>query len=279
MEKRDENRENLKPKKKFAEFSEIFQVPLHRAYGVTKRETWLSHFNEHFATFLLILLYAWMFIMLALGAYMLIDALNHIGTMIVIIAVVWFVVWKFFRVPRKRIKFILKLRKKCKSLGYKIEFKRGVFKGMRFHTEGIDITIDTGKKIWAVRFLPCYRYNSDLIFIDENTIKIKHNPIRLKASLFPVNARHAQRLTLKTENKRFSLDGKVKTIEYSFKDEVLRYGCKSARALIVNPVPHTIRKVEKDGAIYETGTGERMWGYTLYSGSGFLETLERESGD
>jgi hypothetical protein len=87
------------------------------------------------------------------------------------------------------------------------------------------------------------------------------------------------RRTLNAENKRFSLDGKVKTIEYSFKDEVLRYGCKSARALIVNPVPHTIRKVEKDGAIYETGTGERMWGYTVFSGSGFLETLDRESGD
>ena len=76
MEKRDEDREKLKVKKKFAEFSEIFQVPLHRAYGVTKRETWLSHFNEHLATLLLILLYASMFIMLALGAYMLIRALG-----------------------------------------------------------------------------------------------------------------------------------------------------------------------------------------------------------
>jgi hypothetical protein len=86
-------------------------------------------------------------------------------------------------------------------------------------------------------------------------------------------------LTLKAENKRFSLDGKIKTVSYSFTDEVLHYGVKSARALIVNPVPHTIRKVEKDGAIYETGTGERMWGYTIFSGSGFLETLDCESGD
>ena len=279
MEKRDENREKLKPKKKFAEFSEIFQVPLHRAYGVTKRETWLSHFNEHFATFLLILLYAWMFIMLALGAYMLISALGHIGTAITVVAAVWFIIWKFFRIPRKRIRFLLRLRKKCKNLGYKIEFKRNIFKGMRLRTEGVDLTINTGKKVWTVRFLPCYKYNSDLIFVDENTIKIKHNPIRLKSSLFPVNSRHAIRQTLNTENKRFSLDGKIKTINYSFTDEVLHYGVKSARALIVNPVPHTIRKVEKDGAIYETGTGERMWGYTLYSGSGFLETLDRESGD
>lgn len=279
MENRDKKQDELKPKKKFAEFSEIYQVPLHRSYGTKKRETWLSHFNEYLATFLLILLYAWMFIMLALGAYMLIDALDHIGTMIVIIAVVWFISWKFLRVPRKRIKFLLRLRKKCKNLGYKLEYKRGIFKSMRLLNEGIDLTIDTGKKVWAVRFLPCYKYNSDLIFIDENTIKIKHNPLRLKASLFPVNARHAQRLTLKAENKRFSLDGKIKTVSYSFTDEVLHYGVKSARALIVNPVPHTIRKLEKDGAIYETGTGERMWGYTLYSGSGFLETLDRESGD
>ena len=279
MEKHDKGQGEPQPKKKFARFSEIYQVPLHRSYGVRKRETWLSHFNEYLATFLLILLYAWMFIMLALGAYMLIDALDHIGTLIVIIAVAWFISWKFLRIPRKRIKFLLRLRKKCKNLGYRIEYKRNVFAGMRFLKEGIDLTIDTGKKVWAVRFLPCYRYNSDLIFVDENTIKIKHNPIRLKASLFPVNARHAQRLTPKTENKRFSFGGKTKTVSYSFTDEVLHYGVKSARALIVNPVPHTIRKVEKDGAIYETGTGERMWGYTLYSGSGFLETLDRESGD
>ena len=276
MDKRDESRENTSKKKKRPEFSEIFQVPLHRAYGVTKRETWLSHFNEHLATLLLILLYACMFIMLALGAYMLIRALGHIGTAITVVAAVWFIIWKFFRIPRKRIRFLLRLRKKCKNLGYKIEFKRNIFKGMRLLTEGVDLTIDTGKKVWTVRFLPCYKYNSDLIFVDENTIKIKHNPIRLKSSLFPTNAKHAMRRTLNAENKRFSLDGKVKTIEYSFKDEVLRYGCKSARALIINPVPHTIRKVEKDGAIYETGTGERMWGYTIFSGSGFLETLLRE---
>ena len=279
MKKQDNEHTNTQKRKKSAEYSEIYQVPLHRAYGTKKRETWLSHFNEYLATFLLILLYAWMFIMLALGAYMLIDALDHIGTMIVIIAVVWFISWKFLRVPRKRIKFLLKLRRKCKNLGYKLEFKRNIFKGMRFLTEGIDLTISTGKKIWAVRFLPCYRYNSDLIFVDENTIKIKHNPIRLKSSLLPSNSRHASRWTFKTENKRSLFDGKVKTLTYSFTDEVLHYGVKSARALIVNPVPHTIRKVEKDGATYETGTGERMWGYTLYSGSGFLEALDRESGD
>ena len=279
MKKQDNEHTNTQKRKKSAEFSEIYQVPLHRAYGTKKRETWLSYFNEHLATVLMVLLYGWLLIMLALGTYMFITALGHIGIVITIIAVVWFICWKFLRVPRKRIAFILKLRRKCKNLGYKLEFKRNIFKGMKLFTEGIDLTINTGKKVWAVRFLPCYRYNSDLIFVDENTIKIKHNPIRLKSSLLPSNSRHASRWTFKTENKRSLFDGKVKTLTYSFTDEVLHYGVKSARALIVNPVPHTIRKVEKDGATYETGTGERMWGYTLYSGSGFLETLDRESGE
>jgi hypothetical protein len=63
-----------------------------------------------------------MFIMLGLGAYMLIRALGHIGTAITVIAAVWFSIWKFFRVPRKRIRFLLRLRKKCKNLGYQEVF-------------------------------------------------------------------------------------------------------------------------------------------------------------
>ena len=276
MEKHDNGQGE--PKKKFAEYSDIYQVPLHRSYGAKKRETWLSHFNEHLATFLMVVLYAWMFIMLALGTYMFISALGHIGTLIAVLAAVWFIVWKFFRVPRKRIAFLLKLRRRCKRFGYKVEYKRNIFKGMRFLTEGIDLTVNTGKKLWIVRFLPCYRYNSDLIFMNDSTINIKHNRIRLKASLFPGHIRQGARIDTK-QNKRFSAGGKTKTISYSFTDEVSVSGVKTARALIVNPVPHTIRKAEFDGAIYETGTGEKMWGYTLFSGSGFLETLERESGD
>lgn len=278
MKKQDKNGENAPKRKKFAEYSDIYQVPLHRSYGAKKRETWLSHFNEHLATFLMVLLYGWMFIMLALGTYLFIGALGHIGILLTIIAVVWFIIWKFFRIPRKRIAFILRLRRKCKRFGYKIEYKRSIFKSMRFLTEGIDLTVNTGKRLWVVRFLPCYRYNSDLIFMDANTLKIKHNPIRLKASLFPGHIRHGVRVNT-DQGKRFSFDGKVKTINYSFTDEVSASGIKIARALIVNPVPHTIRKAEFDGAIYETGTGEKMWGYTLFSGSGFLETLDRESGD
>lgn len=270
--------ERHEKKREIAEYSDVYKVPLHRSYGITKRESFFTYLNEYLATALTVILYAAMFIMIAVGLYMLITLLGHVGQLIAILALIWFILWKFFRVPRKRIKFLLKLRRKCRALGYKIEYKRGILRGMRFNKSGADLTVDTGKKLWTVRFLPAKRYNCDFIFEDESTLKIKHNPIRFKSSIM---GRRASYVAISKQSSGGGANDKIKikTLPYSFSeaDEIKMNGRKSARALVINPVPHTLKKKEKDGATYETGTGERMWGYTVFSGTGFLETLERES--
>lgn len=267
-----------KKKKTIAQYSDIYQVPLHRSYGKKKRENFFSYLNEFIAGALLVIMYAMLLIMLVIGCYVLITLLGTIGQFIALFVTLTLAYRIIFRIHRKRIKFLLKLRRECKKLGFKIEYKRSFFKSLKFNTEGIDLTVDTGKKLWSVRFLPCKKYNCDLIFEDENTIKIKSNPIRLKSSLMG-NRRHTRPMrSIKMDTDApIKQIGKAKTIKYSFTEEITHIRRKSARALIINPVPHTIRKKEKDGAIYETGTGERMWGYTIFSGSGFIETLRRDS--
>ena len=275
----DKNEDKPQEKKKtIAQFSHIYQVPLHRSYGKKKRENFFSYLNEFIASALLVIMYTMLLIMLAIGCYVLITLLGTIGQFISIFLVLTLAYRTIFRVHRKRIKFLLKLRRECKKLGFKIEYKRPFFKSFKFNTEGIDLTVDTGKKLWSVRFLPCKKYNCDLIFEDENTIKIKNNPIRLKSSLMGRGRHTRSTRPIKMDtNTPVKQIGKAKTIKYSFTEEITHIRRKSVRALVINPVPHTIRKKEKDGAIYETGTGERMWGYTIFSGSGFIETLKRDS--
>ena len=111
---------------------------------------------------------------------------------------------------------------------------------------------------------------------------MKRDPIMMKNSL-PGGSGYAPsliRVSRPTSLTKLILGGKTKTnvINYSFTDKKEQLYRTSERALIINPVPYTIKKKEDDGATYETGTGERMWGYTVFSGSGFINTLRSESG-
>lgn len=270
-------KENGDEKRVLAEYSELNQTELYRSYGAKKKEGFFAHLNDKIATLLLVVLYAFQIAIWALGVFWLTVLLGTIGIFLAVCAISAFVWWKFFRVFRKRVKFILKLKKTCKNLGYKIKFHRGFFKGLRFNKTGIDFTVDTGKKLWTVRFLPCRKYNMDLIFEDEKTIVMKTNPLRLKGSLMNTDDPRANRVMGVFGLTNLFKRGKTKTINYSFTElEEKMYG-KTERALIINPVPHTMLKKEKDGATYETGTGEKMWGYTAFSGTGFINKLKQES--
>ena len=269
-------------KKTFAEYSELNQTEMYRSYGVKKKEGFFAHVNDKMATVMLVVLYALQLTILALGFFWLTVLLGSIGIFLAVSFAVAFVWWKFFRVFRKRVKFLFKLKKECKKLGYKIKFYRSFFKGLFFNKSGVDLTVDTGKKLWTVRFLPCKKYNMDLIFEDEKTIVMKINPVRLKGSLMgevnsstPATARATGLIGLTSVFRK----SKEKRLEYSFTEMREQLYRKSERALIVNPVPHTMKKKEADGATYETGTGERMWGYTVFSGSGFINMLRNESGE
>ena len=269
-------------KRVIAEYSELNQTEIYRSYGVKKKEGVFAHLNDKIATVMLVILYVLQLTILVLGFFWLTVLLGTIGIVLAVCLLAAFIWWKFFRVFRKRVGFLLKLKRACKSLGYKIKFYRGFFRGLGFKNEGVDLTVDTGKKLWTVRFLPCKKYNMDLIFEDEKTIVMKVNPVRLKGSLMgefngstPSTARATGMIGLISVFRK----SREKRIEYSFTDMKEQLYRKSERALIINPVPHTLKKKEADGAIYETGTGERMWGYTVFSGSGFINMLRNGSGE
>lgn len=234
-------------------------VPLHRSYGVTKKEGFSQNSITCLQQFSLLFFFSLLAVTWVLGIYILISILGAIGVMLISVAALLFVYFKLCRKLRKRARFIFRLKRRCKQMGYKLKFHRGFFKGLRFNKDGFDFTVNTGKKIWSVSFFTPKKYLSHLTFVDSRTVDIKTNIIqsRLKFILGLNNPR-------------------LKRIEYVFDDKPTEGEKNTAKALIVNPVPHDVFKKDADGAVIPIGTGERLYGYTLFTGSGFLETLMRE---
>jgi hypothetical protein len=236
------------------------ETPLHRSYGVKKRVTVFTRLNNLLATLLamtFIVLYSVVFVV---GIWALTTMLGKIGIALSVLAVLAFVYFYLLRVVRKRIKFIIKLKRKCKALGFKIKFVRGFWKGMRRNTEGIDFTVDTGKKCFCVRYFTTFKFLSHITFIDKETISITKN---ITKSHF-----------------KFILGfnkSKTAEVKYSFDDKFNVYNRKTQKILLLNPVPHDCFKKDGDGAIIPIGTGEHIQDYIIYSASTFINALVRES--
>ncbi len=243
-----------------AKESSIGQVPLHRSYGVKKREGFFVHLNNLLAAVLALCLIALLGFIWIMGIVMLVTLLGHIGIALAALSVLLFIYFKLCRKIRRRIKFIFKLKKTCKRLGLKLQFKRGLFRGLKLNGEGLDLIVDSPKKRWCVRFFTPKKHLSHVTFIDKNTVEIKINITKSRLKFV---------LGLN--------EPKTRRIKYSYDDAVSVGNKKVAKALVLNPVPHDVFKKDKDGAIIPIGTGEYLYGYTMLSGSGFIETLQREA--
>ena len=270
-----------KSTRKLAEYSELNQTELYRSYGVKKKEGFFAHLNDHLATVLLLIMYFWCFVIIVVGIWGIIVMLGALGIGLAVCVGVALVYRIGFKITRKRRAFLRRLRRCCRKNKYKLSFKRGYFKAKKFNTDGIDFTVDTGKELWSVRFLTYRKYNIDMIFEDEKTLIIKTNPVRLKASIMPHESDMPfmsglmARMSLSGMMPQFLKRKKTITFDYSFTELEEHPDRECKRAVVINPLPHTIKKKEEDGATYETGSGEKMWGYTVYSGSGFINQLNR----
>lgn len=247
------------PKRRI-ERSDVDPIPLHRSYGITKRETWVTHLNNLLASVLAVILIVTLATVWIVGIVLLISMMGYLGIFLAMIACIVLIYLIPMRKLRKRIRFLFRLRRTCRKYGFKLEFKRNFFKAMRFNKQGLDFTVDTGKKIWCVRFFTTPKYLSHITFVDKKTVDIKTGIVKSRL-----------KFVLGTNRT------KVKRIEYTFDDCVTSENKKAEKAILLNPVPHDVFKKDRDGAVIPIGTGERIHGYTVFSGTGFLENLRREA--
>ncbi|MBE6694147.1 MAG: hypothetical protein E7589_05235 [Ruminococcaceae bacterium] len=234
-------------------------VPIYRSYGVRKREGFFAKFNNLLAAVYLIILLAFLAVMWGLGVYALIGMLGPIGIALSVIISACLVYFIGFRRIRKRRKFLRKLKKTCRKCNFKLTYTRGFFSALRFHSDGLDFTVETGERLYCVKFIPSKKL-SHVVFLDKNTVRIKTNITR-----------NVFKLVLGFN------DPRVTDKKFGFADTALPHTRKKAvKAVVLNPVPLDMFRRDSDGAVIATGSGQEFYDYTLYSGSGFINTLTRE---
>ena len=250
----------MKEIKKKAEMSDIDPVPLYRSYGVKKEEGFFARFNVLLARIIATTLFVLLAVAFCIALYSLLYMLRALGVAIAAIGVFCFVYFKLLRTARKRLRFLKKLKKLCRKNGFTMTVERGFFKGLKKNTTGYDLTVKTNSGIWCVRFFTCKTRNLHLIFENARTLTLRTNIIKNKIkAVYGLS------------------DERNVSIDYAFDDPLPPSALPAERALILNPVPNAIFKKDSDGVICAAGSGEKMPDYTIYTGSGFIETVLRAS--
>lgn len=223
-----------------------------------KEEGIIGKFNGILATLIGIWIIFFCTTVLITFVSFMIAAFGKIGIILSAITVALLIYLIVFRVPRKRLAFMVKLKRTCKNNGLRIKKERGFFKSLRNNTNGFDLIIISRSTSYYVRFYAAYRRASHLTFCDENTVQVTTN----------------------IHNNRFKVvlglnKLRVKTKSYSYSDTPPSSVKNAVKVLLVNPVPHDMFKISSGSATVPTGTGDKLYDYTLYTATGFLNELER----
>lgn len=231
----------------------------YKKVGSQKREeSIIGKLNNVLATLMGIGILVFCAIVLFVFIYFMIVALGKIGIILSVLSIAALIYLIALRVPRKRLSFMRRLKMACRKNGLSIKKERGFLKGLFNNKSGFDLVISSRSTSYYVRFFAAYRRRSQLTFCDENTLKITTNIHKSRfKEVLGLNKPHA------------------KTLAYSYTDTPPMLVKNVVKVLLVNPVPHDILKKNTDGSLTPIGTGEKLYGYTLYSATGFLNELER----
>ena len=118
--------------------SESNPFPMYRAYGVTKKETIFTKINELLATVIGWLMFLPSIAIIVIGTISMIYILGYTGIFLTWLSAFLFIYFVVGRKIRKRAKFLIKLKRQCKKMGYLFEYKRRFFAGIRPNKKGID---------------------------------------------------------------------------------------------------------------------------------------------
>ena len=239
-------------------------VPLYRSYGVKRRlRPWQEKIELGFGK--IILFWVLGTLLLAAGLAVLNFWIYYpeawikvvLGALIGIL-----ILLRLTRTVRKRAKFTRALRRFCKSRGYRLIKTQNFFQSLIWSGNREDFILETEESIYFARYLTVKKYRSTLYLEKPDELRLVKRPLQNKFTVI---------FDIQPRAKYYPLDFSVEN------EEALKNGPKKfGKVLIVNPVCEEIRYKKKDGGFETTGNGGSHFGYTVFTGSGFLETLRRE---
>ena len=234
-------------------------VPLHRTYGQRRRQ---RRIREYAVT---VFAGSVLFYILAVLAFALLSIITAILTFIDILVATVFVLvagsivlLALTKTLRKRRKLEKKLKRLCKKNGYKISREKRGLSLFRWSFKKPSFVLCTEGYEYYVHYLTVGHYNSSMVFQSKNEIQL---------TKFPLN------------NPFTTIVGsKPKTISLKcgFDELDEADGVKRKRGILVNPVCREMYAKSRDGGVVATGNGFSQWGFTVYTGSGFCEAVERD---
>lgn len=253
-------RSNMTPEVKNPDkrMSDVNPVEPARAYGVTRKELYLFEKIKLFlARALVVFMMFCMVSILVTGIIALILHGNELINTVIIGSAAIICLVKFSKPIRRRLKFQRRLKKLCKENNYKLSFEQNFFDSLIWSKDKLDFVLNTGTHVYLVHYLTLTKYNASLSFIDsEHFVYTKH---RLKNAFTLI----------------FSLKSKSKSYSVSFPKEYERDRHINIRALVVNPVCKEMFYKNSDGIFEATGSGGDIFGYKVFTGSGFIEAINR----
>ena len=173
---------------------------------------------------------------------------------VLIIAIVWVVI----AVRRsKRSKFVKKLRRFCSRNGrVRLYENTPLMKNMHRPSGVCDFTVETDNTVYDVMFFPAPRRLAVIIFIQPDVAQVMTGVVKSRISM------------------ALGIREKIKDVSYAFEGSKVS-SKKVVKVLLMNPAPYSMRAYDKrENKVVETGSGAEFFGYTAYSGSGFLGMLE-----
>ena len=250
----DEERK-VEPKKRVKIHEE--ETPMYRAYGVTKK---VYPAAEKIKKILLTV--ATTFIIgLPVGVLLfglfLIAVVTEFGKVLFAAVILVPLLFIPVRVGIKRYRFVRRLKRFCRSRGFSLKFERNFFASFFYSKSKYDFAVVAGKKTWFCKYLTSPTRDR-LVEFD--------SPERI--TLF-------KGLTQSRIKMAYGINSpRRKEKEFSFcRSEKMGEGAELA--VILNPAPRMTDVKTSLGTTEPTGTGAKIFGYTIFTGSGFISTLDR----
>ena len=214
-----------------------------------------------FSRIFVILFFAAIAVVPVFSAVMLIKYGNLLVNTVAIALLAIVLLFVYTKALRKRMVFYVRLKRLCKERCYKIIKKSGFWISLFTRNKSAknsDIILKTPTHTYYVRFLTLKKYNATLYFEPNGVLKYtKHS--NLKDSL-------RTSLSVSSRTKIYSVD---------FCDAAESSSSKVVRALVVNPVCKEFFARRSNGALESVGSGEMICGFTVFTGSGFIEAVRR----
>lgn len=246
-------------------FSEIFspeykneKVPLYRSYGVWRKSHPVLD-KILFYTLRSVVIFVLSVLGLALFATLwslLLYADTLIATLL-LLGVIIILSFVLTRSIRKRLKLLRKLKKLCKTEKYGLRFCRSFPSSFKWDTKNQDFILETDSHIYYVHFLTVNKYTSTLTF---------SSPEYIEKVVYPLNNKFTLIFEFKPKRSKITTDF----------DPLPASDTKTpVRAILVNPVCREMFEASKNGGVDVTGNGMKKYGYTVFTGSGFTESVKR----